>query len=125
MGYISFSECKVSKPSKSDLCGVFSKLIIKAEKKKMSAQNYRMYALLQSTISRLRMDDDLYKLHVLVKRCKSTKNSFEKVSTDGKVAVGNDVEDGDVPDPLQLDTFFDRLKSVNVDPSHPGHSDHS
>jgi len=123
MGYISISECKVSKPRKSDFCGVFSKLIIKAEKKKMSAQNYRMYALLQSTISRLRMDDDLYKLHKLIKRCKSTTNGIEKVSTDGKVAVGDDVEDCDVPDPLQLGTFFDRLKSVNVDSSsQPGHS---
>lgn len=101
MGYLKESS-KLSRTS--ELQGVFSKLIRKAEKKKKTAQNYHVYALLQSTICKLRCDDVHYK------SSKQRKSDFSKTTIPSTENI--DQLDGEISDPMELDDFFVRLKSV-------------
>lgn len=111
---------------KSEMSGgqVLRKLISKAEKRKSLAQNVHIYALLQSTILRLKLDDKVLRLQSF--SCKRTGNerwaSSSRVNLDsGKrfilssssSCVESSVSDFciDDEDPLQLNSFFEELKS--------------
>lgn len=89
--------------------GVFSQLIRKAEKRKMSAENFHIYALLQSTIMRLRHDDSLYTM-------KSLKlDSSKQVETNKAMECSdNSACSGQLDHDLGLDEFFLKLKYVRT-----------
>lgn len=89
--------------------GVFSQLIRKAEKRKMSAENFHIYALLQSTIMRLRHDDSLYTM-------KSLKlDSSNQVQTNKAMECSDNAAcSGQLDHDLGLDEFFLKLKYVRT-----------
>lgn len=93
---------------------MLTKLILRAEKRKAKAENFLVYALLQSTVERLKWDSHLLEN----KRLKSLKgdciskedgtNSFGFICSD-TLCHPKEItfEEGD---PLNLDDFFSRLK---------------
>jgi len=91
-----------------ELKGVVSKMIRKAKERKSTAENYHIYALLQSTIHRLEMDN-------YVLSCKRSVNSCSPVRRRIETCISKNCEissqDKEVEDLLNLDSFFSRLKS--------------
>ena len=87
---------------------VLCKLITKAEKRKLSAENYHVYALLQSTIEMLQMNDKLIQSSNKRSRqrnpiCKNRNNVECENRSDGKQSY---------EDVLQMDNFFSKLNSL-------------
>ncbi|KAL4238736.1 hypothetical protein ACF0H5_003443 [Mactra antiquata] len=102
---------------------VLRHLISKAEKRKQVAENFHVYALLQSTIHRLKLDDHLVKMRNLTINNKRFKVNSSRLLTSDDVVTKrlSDVEisvsdnltfsDGCIDkDPLDLDIFFQKLK---------------
>jgi len=89
--------------------GVISKLINKAEKRQKTAENFLIYAVMQSTICKLKMDDMLYQVS-----CTEPKD-FDKrslVRSRRSHSVEKRVENYCAQDdPLHLDSFFDKLRT--------------
>lgn len=97
---------------KRDGLNIVRKLICKAQKRKKTAENFHIYALLQATIVRLQEDDHLTQMKLVKSRCNRksmdsltnnfcrNNNSFEY---DGVVGGDQDV--------LQLNSFFEQLKN--------------
>ena len=92
---------------------VLNKLITKAENRKMAAENYHVYALLQSTIFRLQFDD-----HILSCLTNSKCRSVNKQINENKKYVHNNVShQKDVKlkeDILKLDSFFSQLDTLDT-----------
>ena len=98
---------------------VLSKLIVRVQRRKSKAENFLVYALLQSTVERLKTDScklDTKKSLFLLKENESREFEDEQMSKLNACSVSeknnsylNTCQD-DV-DPLNLDDFFSRLKS--------------
>ena len=96
---------------------VLSKLIIRVEKRKSMAENFLVYALLQSTVERLKTDScmlDKRKSKVLFKERRNFGD--EQISKLNSCSVSeqkcsNQNSSQNSEDPLKLDEFFSRLKS--------------
>lgn len=104
MGYT----CKFGETKKNTVIktkSVFSHLIRKAEKRKMSAKNYHMYALLQSTVMKLRQDNRIfeYKKSQCMGNCSDSEGTVDESR---RPDSGKDL--------LDLDDFFLSLKSVGT-----------
>ena len=94
---------------------VLSKLINRAERRKSKAETFLVYALLQSTVERLRVD-----VHLLdsstrrLNRSSVNQRIKDRVVTNSTLIPGRpdgDIEqDANERDPLQLDLFFNKLK---------------
>ena len=88
---------------------VLSRLINRAERRKLKAETFHVYALLQSTVERLKMD-----VHLLdVKTYGLQRSSFNLcIENDGPALISETLrsENQDLDDPLQLDLFFNKLK---------------
>jgi hypothetical protein len=88
--------------------GVISKLISKAERRKRTAETFHVYAVLQSTICRLKMDD-------VVLRCKGKQfdDDLVKLSTSNPENSDDQCvgESSFQDDPLHLNSFFRRLST--------------
>jgi hypothetical protein len=104
---------------KSELGGakVLRKLILKAEKRKSYAENFHIYAVLQSTIRRLKLDTKSLKV---IRNCKfgnsedkgMNQNSRSITCVQNSVINIYDIHDhDDDKDPLNLNTFFEELNS--------------
>lgn len=96
---------------------ILSKLINRAEKRKSKAESFHIYALLQSTVERLRSDSRLldhrkHKLKVckIVNFNRSEDNSVKKDYFSEESPSENDQQNVMDGDPLKLDAFFSRLK---------------
>lgn len=87
--------------------GVLSKLICKAEKRKIAAENYHIYAVLQSTILKLKMESKC-----IIQQRRSSTNCTRKIGF-GTKNVGLPKRKV-CEDPLELDSFFRKLADENV-----------
>lgn len=87
---------------------VFSALVRKAEKRKLSAENFHIYALLQSTIVRLKRETGFFETRKMQTKCE--KRDYSACSSNnGELSSG--VATTDI---LDLDEFFDILKGVGI-----------
>lgn len=100
---------------KTDINGrkVLKNLITKAEKRKAHAQNFRIYALLQSTIFRLQRDKRTFEGQRMC-RIRSgvdeTDRHVFRTGIDRCCPVSDFVLFCDGQDPLNLNEFFEKLK---------------
>ena len=103
MGYLSKNNKVTKIPNGIKPKSVFSKLIRKAERKKMSAENYRVYAMLQSTIDRLKQDNIVFNTKYIHRK---EDNSQNNSSLEGGCGLAT----SDIL--VDLDDFFNKLKCV-------------
>ena len=102
---------------KSELNGanVLRKLILKAEKRKTYAENFHIYAVLQSTISRLKSDSKLLKVTKVPHNFKIGKSLKDGLNQSSISCAQNSFvkihHDHDDKDPLNLDSFFEKLNN--------------
>lgn len=97
---------------------VLRRLISKAEKRKLQAENVRIYALLQSTVLRLELDkNNLRERQIICKHLKSCVNHTEKERLGANRSIPKKSSDSDSicvdshdQDPLNLNSFFEKLK---------------
>lgn len=99
---------------KTDINGrkVLKNLISKAEKRKAQAENFRVYALLQSTIFRLKRDKSSFggPRMCRVRSGVTTDRHVFQMGIDECCQVSDFVLRGDGQDPLNLNEFFEKLK---------------
>ena len=121
---------KVFKDNGSDICShkkgiqggkVLKKLILKAEKRKLFAENFHIYAVLQSTITRLKLDNYYLSMrnvshkakygNCVVEMMEQNRKQSSCVKNSGKLelSVTNSVQFDE--DPLSLNSFFEELKN--------------
>lgn len=98
---------------------VLSKLIVRVQRRKSKAENFLVYALLQSTVERLKTDScllDKRKSKFLLKESPvfgddQMSNCKLRACSVSEQNLYNSNSSQDDVDPLNLDDFFSRLKS--------------
>jgi len=78
----------------------------------MTAENYHIYALLQSTILKLQLDDHLLRCVTETKKCRSNSQNTRTYPSDNCVSGNNGIQ-VDTGDVLQLDSFFSKLDTLD------------